>query len=196
MTKKKTVKIVVGTLLGVVIAAAVVFLALFLQFWFSTTGDIEAACRENSMKSANNFYITGDGDLEHYLFAVAQDGDDTKGQELLVFYEQPFGLTAHTKRYTLVYQSSQNPQTTVSSYLFTPTWQGEQRMVYFSDNAAQIDKLEYTSVYNLNGKNYTITTDYDLSPYQPFVCVSAPLHLEEEIVNTAGTSAGQTVFTG
>lgn len=190
----KTRKIAIFVPIGIVLSACVVLLAFFLQFWFSTTNDIEAACRENSVKGATNFYIEKDSDLEHYIFAVSQDGDDEKGQELFVFHEQSFGTFQNTKRYVLEYHTDQNSQTTVGTYLFTPAQENEERMVFFSDNKEKMDSGKYTSTYNLNGKYYTITVDYELTPYQPFICVSAPLQKEEQITDATFARADTTVF--
>lgn len=196
MTKRKTVKTIVGTLLGAVIAAAVVFLALFLQFWFSTTNDIEAACLDESQTGATNFYITGDGDLEHYLFAVAQDGDDTKGQELLVFYEQPFAWVKYTKRYTLdVLVAGQPPQEAADIFRFIPNGESHGRIVFYSNNKVGADRGTYTAAFNENGKDYTVTVDYSFSPEQPFICVSAPVNGLDDLKSAEFTSGGQSVYT-
>lgn len=102
---KKTVILIISA----ICAALIITLGICVgQFYSSTTASIEEYCKENSFKGAESFDIDKSSELDGYVLCVSKDGDDSKGQELFIFYEKPFGVIKNTNRYTLEYQSNES----------------------------------------------------------------------------------------
>lgn len=85
---------------------------------FVNNGEHWRYCKENSFKGAESFDINKSSELDGYVLCVSKDGDDSKGQELFIFYEKPFGAIKNTNRYALEYQSNESGAQLVGSYLF------------------------------------------------------------------------------
>lgn len=85
---KKSVIIIISAICAALIIALGICVG---QFYSSTTASIEEYCKENSFKGAESFDIDKSSELDGYVLCVSKDGDDSKGQELFIFYEKPFG---------------------------------------------------------------------------------------------------------
>ena len=96
---KKSVILIISAICAALIIALGICVG---QFYSSTTASVEKYCKENSFKGATSFDIEQSSELDGYLFCVSKDGDDSKGQELFIFYEKPFGTIKNTNRYTPV----------------------------------------------------------------------------------------------
>lgn len=147
---KKSVIIIISAICAALIIALGICVG---QFYSSTTASIEEYCKENSFKGAESFDIDKSSELDGYVLCVSKDGDDSKGQELFIFYEKPFGAIKNTNRYTLEYQSDESGAQLVGSYLFKPRGSDESRMIFYSNNNEKATDFEYTSEYNLDGKD-------------------------------------------
>lgn len=139
---KKSVILIISAICAALIIALGICVG---QFYSSTTASVEKYCKENSFKGATSFDIEQSSELDGYLFCVSKDGDDSKGQELFIFYEKPFGTIKNTNRYTLEYQSDESGAQLVGSYLFKPRGSDESRMVFYSNNNEKATDFEYTS---------------------------------------------------
>ena len=96
-------------IISAICAALIIALGICVgQFYSSTTASIDEYCKKNSFKGAESFDIDKSSELDGYVLCVSKDGDDSKGQELFIFYEKPFGAIKNTNRYTLEYQSNES----------------------------------------------------------------------------------------
>ena len=82
---KKSVIIIISAICAALIIALGICVG---QFYSSTTASIEEYCKENSFKGAESFDINKSSELDGYVLCVSKDGDDSKGQELFIFYEK------------------------------------------------------------------------------------------------------------
>jgi len=163
------------------------------QFYSSTTASIEEYCKENSFKGAESFDIDKSSELDGYVLCVSKDGDDSKGQELFIFYEKPFGAIKNTNRYTLEYQSDESGAQLVGSYLFKPRGSDESRMIFYSNNNEKATDFEYTSEYNLDGKDCKNTVSYSFGENDCVIAISNPLQ-NEEAVKSASLKKGTKII--
>ena len=154
---KKSVIIIISAICAALIIALGICVG---QFYSSTTASVEEYCKENSFKGAESFDINKSSELDGYVLCVSKDGDDSKGQELFIFYEKPFGAIKNTNRYTLEYQSNESGAQLVGSYLFKPRKSDESRMIFYSNNNEKATDFEYTSEYNIDGKDCKNTVSY------------------------------------
>lgn len=92
---KKSVIIIISAICAALIIALGICVG---QFYSSTTASVEEYCKENSFKGAESFDINKSSELDGYVLCVSKDGDDSKGQELFIFYEKPFGAIKNTNR--------------------------------------------------------------------------------------------------
>lgn len=187
---KKSVIIIISAICAALIIALGICVG---QFYSSTTASIEEYCKENSFKGAESFDINKSSELDGYVLCVSKDGDDSKGQELFIFYEKPFGAIKNTNRYTLEYQSNESGAQLVGSYLFKPRGSDESRMIFYSNNNGKATDFEYTSEYNLDGKDCKNTVSYSFGENDCVIAISNPLQ-NEEAVKSASLKKGTKII--
>lgn len=187
---KKSVIIIISAICAALIIALGICVG---QFYSSTTASIEEYCKENSFKGAESFDINKSSELDGYVLCVSKDGDDSKGQELFIFYEKPFGAIKNTNRYTLEYQSNESGAQLVGSYLFKPRGSDESRMIFYSNNNEKATDFEYSSEYNLDGKDCKNTVSYSFGENDCVIAISNPLQ-NEEAVKSASLKRVQRLF--
>lgn len=164
-----------------VLIALCAFSVAVLLFFNSTIDNIDEYCQSNSFKNATEFDIESRFELPDYIFAVSENGDSKKGQELFIFEEKPFGIIKNTKRFVLAYHTNQNEHTDIGTCTFKTFNQDETYLIFYSDNRIGATNGYCITDYNENGKSIKTQITYSAAPSQPFVFISNPIKPYESI---------------
>ena len=173
-----------------VIAFSAALLALTIKvgyYYFITLSfdELKSYCVENSYRSATEFKRMGNYDNPvTYSFWVAGDGDNSKGQELYVFYPKTL-LNIDLTRFVDFKHSSEllnGTQKNVGMLYFTPRDQEGRKspvnsIVFFSSNTAKKKINKYSITYRIteNGKSKEEAESSGLPLNPPFIVFAKDL---------------------
>ena len=116
-----------------------------------------------------------------------------KAQEILRKMQEQSEQKIQALSDAVEYQSNESGAQLVGSYLFKPRGSDESRMIFYSNNNEKATDFEYTSEYNLDGKDCKNTVSYSFGENDCVIAISNPLQ-NEEAVKSASLKKGAKII--
>lgn len=170
---------IISALTVLCLCIVTVYAGMFMK---SNINDMEEYCRNKSNKQATGFYSLRFNAIPGYIFAVSQGGNDDYGQELFIFRDVNFGAI---KRLALEYHSGKSENKSIGSYQFRPIMNGKQSddsfLIFYSANEERVERVEYTTSYNMDGIDYKIQATHKLASAMPFITTGKAMNTSEKV---------------
>ncbi len=195
---KKAVKTVV-TIVAIMALAVLVYNVLYFVFNTTAEKDIVAECLADNNIGATDLVVVDGKDYGYSgcKFVINKDGDSNNegyGQYLSAYSEGSFGLIKNTGRYRFNYGGNGKISEELPAEMHTISTKHGTAFAVSSRNPYGIARVELTCE-NVNGEEYT--KSFDVDSYEPFICLSDPLDVNEyamksvKLINMYGNTIKQ-----